>query len=211
MGTGTAALPTCCTVPSPPASYSLADADVKLAGAGTAYNLGRRLASGFDDNGDGYGDLWAASHWTSDGGSYLFHGPITADRDATEAESSLIADYAGTNYFMGTVVSVPGDLDQDGFDDVVLGSGLFELGISGASYREAYGTFLFMGPVSGSHDESSAAPHFLSSTGSTRWAGMVGSPGDISGDGAPDLVIASLSSPAEGTPDGSSIFFGPSF
>jgi hypothetical protein len=192
-------------------SYSLADADAKLAGAGTAYNLGRRLASGIDDNGDGYGDLWASTHWTSDGGSYLFRGPLTADRDTTEADASLIADYAGTNYFMGTVVSAPGDLDQDGFDDVVLGSGLFELDNSGASYREAYGAFLFMGPVSGNHDESSAATHFLSSTGSTRWAGNVGSPGDISGDGAPDLVIASLSMPTEGTPDATSIFFGSAF
>jgi hypothetical protein len=78
-----------------------------------------------DVDGDGFGDLIIGGP-TSDvggedsGGAWLVFGPVSGTMDLNAADVQLSGGAAFD--FAGTSVSGVGDIDNDGFDDVVIGA-----------------------------------------------------------------------------------------
>jgi hypothetical protein len=103
----------------------LPDYDVKIMGANAGDQAGSSVDSAGDVDGDGFGDLIIGGP-TSDvggedsGGAWLVFGPVSGTMDLNAADVQLSGGAAFD--FAGTSVSGVGDIDNDGFDDVVIGA-----------------------------------------------------------------------------------------
>ena len=161
-----------------------AEADVSLAGAG--YPVER----GGDTNGDGHLDLLVGSE--DDGGTgkaFVAMGPFTADSSLTSVSATLAGDHERD--LTGRALSSAGDVDADGFDDVLVGAP--GAGDSGGS------AYLLLGPFSGSTSIGTSAD--------TIWNPELGAPrlgASVAPSGGADLDEfggALIGAPAEPYPD----------
>lgn len=143
-----------------------------------------------DVNGDGHADLMVAAPLDSQVGTvYLFDGPVDptiALEDARATFSSPDANGGG----LGSGVAGLGDVNGDGYDDVIIGSaGLNDTGL-GVTYPMTGAAFLFYGPVSGDLDIW-AADTVLLGEGAGDCAGLtLSEAGDIDGDGYDDVLVS---------------------
>jgi hypothetical protein len=172
----------------------LADADVSFIGQ-VLENSGCSVASAGDVNGDGYDDILIGARHNSEGGSnagksYLFFGrPDFAWPSSvylTEADASFIGEEVDDK--SGLSVACAGDVNRDGYDDIIIG----------APYNDASGdgagkTYLILGKETGdwSKDTDLAdADVFLLGEGVGDNSGFsVACAGDVNGDGYGDFLI----------------------
>ena len=164
----------------------------------TAQDLsGFAVSSAGDFNGDGYDDLLVSADRddataTDAGTSYLIFGGATRptadillDDDLDSAGIRLTGEAAGD--FSGLELASVGDVNGDGYDDVVVGA-LKHNNYNGASY-------VVYGNEDGTDISLSAA-----TAGVDKWSGAsdqqfgydVYSAGDFNGDGFDDLIIAGV-------------------
>jgi hypothetical protein len=109
------------------ASLSLADADTSFLGEASGDYLGRTLATAGDVNGDGYGDFILGSPYNDEGGQwagqvYLLLGRPSlwpAGTAVDEADASLVGEGEYNELHMASGL---GDLNGDGFDDILAGT-----------------------------------------------------------------------------------------
>lgn len=125
----------------------------------------------------------------------------TAATSAAEATTTTRDDE--TNSDFGATLLVPGDLDGDGRDDVVVGApGADETG------DEDGRAWVFTTPA----DSTAGATGWVLGKGAeSRASATLAAPGDVSGDGLADVWIGGPGAdPASGTVDGSfSLYLGP--
>jgi hypothetical protein len=104
---------------------NMASADAIIVGEVPEAAAGQKVAGGGDVNGDGYTDLLIGAPGAGQGGdaagaAYLFHGPLAGTRSVNMADAVLrgekAEDYAGSD------VSFAGDVDGDGYTDVLVGA-----------------------------------------------------------------------------------------
>jgi len=181
-GAGQAALflaPTAGTV-------TLSDADALFLGEAEDDYAGAALASG-DVDGDGQPDLLIGAYGndeadTNAGKVYLTYGPATGTVDLATADASLLGEQSEDD--AGLSVAIPGDVDGDGRDDLLIGApgakdGVVETGKAYLLYGAPTGTI-------GLQD----ADTILVGEGAGHWAGhAVAGAGDLDGDGLDDLVV----------------------
>ena len=115
--------------PLAPAHHDLDDAPLVLEGdsAGDMMGLSVASASGgsTDVDGDGYADLLVGTPYSdvysSDaGGAWLYYGPLSAGTLATsDADVAFEGYWSG---YTGTALDVVGDVDGDGYTDVLVGA-----------------------------------------------------------------------------------------
>jgi len=135
---------------------SAAEAQAKLIGL-EGESAGIALAAVGDVNGDGFDDLLVGapnSSWQSGGtGSgrvYLAAGPLTGDVDLSSSAGVWTGSYLEGH--AGISVSAAGDVNNDGYDDFVVGEYLSSTGST-----QAGAAYLVHGPaISGSLGSSSA-------------------------------------------------------
>ncbi|MBK8554171.1 MAG: FG-GAP repeat protein [Ignavibacteria bacterium] len=147
--------------------------------------LGWTVSNAGDVNGDGFSDIIAgANYYTNDqqyeGRAYVFYGSVLGL--SSTPNKILESNQANSNF--GYSVSVAGDLNNDGFSDVIVGAPLFDNG-----EIDEGKTFVYYGSATG---PSTAANMTGESNQATSFFGISVSPaGDINGDGFDDVIIGS--------------------
>jgi len=126
-------------------------------------HFGMSVASG-DFDGDGYGDVVVAEEEGAVG-LYVFHG----SDQGLEAVASWTANPGGAIWW----VADAGDVDADGYDDLIVGGG--------------GGVSLYPGSADGLADEPSWTAQ--SEEGGINFGHSVDGAGDVNGDGYDDVVI----------------------
>lgn len=142
--------------------------------------FGAALSPAGDVNGDGYGDLLVgAPGYGGDGGAFVYLGSA-AGIQTTVAWSWTIDDFTAGSAGLGSAVSTAGDVDGDGYDDILVAAPTAYAGFRG---RVA----LFRGGVGG----LAAAPSW-DVTGAAlgdKFGASLAAAGDVNCDGFDDVVV----------------------
>jgi hypothetical protein len=142
-----------------------------------------------DVNGDGRGDLLVGDYDASftnpatHGGRVLvFHGQAGSVGLATTPAATVGSDQDLAQF--GVTVAGAKDVNKDGFEDIVVGAGLYDNG----EFNEGK-AFLYYGSSSGLN----TTPHGFGETNQANAnLGRVASVGDVDADGYADVVVTSL-------------------
>lgn len=174
-------------------AYESADADARVHGLspGDDVGWGISIALGADLDGDGYGDLvvGARGHDLSptapDGGLVtVWRGPLPPGSQGLNAAwASWVG--AGESDWTGDSVALPGDVDGDGAQDLVIGSGYAE---AAGSLRPFGAVYTVAGPLRGGTYDLGRDATGTGWAGSTRDRLRVHAAGDLNGDGRPDVA-----------------------
>jgi len=156
--------------------------DLKMTGSAVGDELGDSVSATGDVNGDGYDDMIVGAGAASNGSDasgmvYIYFGGATPNN---VADITLSGEVAG-DYFGLSVVS--GDVNDDGYDDVVVGAPW------GGDYANGR-VYLFYG---GSSMDTTADVIFnaesTESLDEEQFGYSVDARGDVNGDGFNDIVV----------------------
>jgi len=143
----------------------------------TGAKFGRSVATAGDVNGDGYSDVIVGAPWYNNKGrAFVFLGSASGLRHSpawTKTTSSFAALY-------GSAVGTTGDVNGDGYSDIVVGAPSYAGNDAGA-------TFVYAGSPSG--PSTSAAWVTVGDRTRGYFGASVGTAGDVNGDGYADLVV----------------------
>ena len=153
----------------------------------------RAVASAGDVNNDGFDDLIVGARYNDAGGddagrAYVFSG------QTGDTLYVFTGEAAGDNF--GNSVASAGDVNNDGFDDLIVGAPLNDVGGSNAGRAYVFSgqtgdmLYVFTGE---------AANDFL--------GGSVASAGDVNNDGFDDLIVGATGNDAGGSFAGSAYVF----
>ena len=153
--------------------------------------FGRGVASAGDVNGDGYADvIVGASYYdagqTNEGAAFVFLGSASGigDRTAANAHARLESDQPESLF--GRRVSPAGDVNGDGYADVIVGASHYDAGATDEGVA-----LVFLGSASGIGNVHAADAHaqLESDQQGALFGGDVASAGDVNGDGHADLIV----------------------
>jgi len=150
--------------------------DIIMTGDATNISFGNSVSTAGDVNGDGYSDVIVGAYLYSPGGkSYIFYGGAIMN-NVSDLTLSVIS---GSNYF-GRSVSTAGDVNGDGYSDVIVGDFGYSF-LKGRAYIYFGGAFM----------NNVADEIFTGETDGDRFGISVASAGDVNGDGYSDVLIGS--------------------
>jgi len=169
-------------------SHSLASADSVLMGegAGAEVGWGVSIAGAGDTDGDGYDDMIIGARNDSDaatnaGAAYIVQGPVADGMwSLSLADAKLLGETADD--FTGDSVGGAGDVDGDGFSDVVVGSGYSSLGA-----EEGGAAYVLRGPLTGTSSLADADGIIRAAAAQDRL--RTRGAGDLDNDGLDDIVV----------------------
>ena len=142
------------------------------------------MAGAGDVNGDGYADVivGAGGYSSNTGRAYVYHGGPSG----LSASPAFTATGEGPDNFFGVAVAGAGDVNGDGYADVIVGA----CGYSSYTGR----AYVYHGGPGG----LSASPAF-SATGAATGDGFgfsVAGAGDVNGDGYADVIVGASATAA---------------
>lgn len=174
--------------------------DGTLTGANTADAFGVSVGTAGDVNGDGFDDVIVGANQTmsAPGRAYVFLGGAGVAFDATP--DGTLAGQVNGDYF-GYSVATAGDVNGDGFADVVVGAFVYGSGAGRA--------YVFRGGA-GAFDVT--ADDTLTGNAANDYFGIaVAGAGDVNGDGFADLIVGADGSDVGGSGAGQAfVYFGAS-
>jgi hypothetical protein len=159
-----------------------------LEGTGTFDIFGATLAGAGDLNGDGYADL-AVGAPLADPGNRVDAGSVSVflgGAAGTAAVAAVVLGGVAAGDLFGQSVSGGGDLNGDGYSDLVVGAILASPGGRGHAGTES----VYLGGASGVGP--TAATVLEGDNGDDQFGGASAMAGDVNGDGYTDLVVGSF-------------------
>ncbi|MBK8611717.1 MAG: FG-GAP repeat protein [Chitinophagaceae bacterium] len=152
--------------------------------------FGYSVAGAGDINGDGYSDVIIGAYGFNDGANgqegraFIYHGS-SSGLSANPNNTPDDADQPGANF--GWSVAAAGDVNGDGFSDVIIGAPYYNDGINDDEGR----AFVYHGSAAG----LSATPNSTPDDADQDLASFgisVASAGDVNGDGYSDVIIGAF-------------------
>lgn len=142
--------------------------------------FGVRVAPAGDVNGDGYDDVFVGADLydngqTDEGAAFVYHGGPSG----LSASPDWMVDSDDPSSLFGNDGKSAGDVNGDGYDDVIIGAHQY-----GDSYRGA--AFLYLGSASGL--QATAAWSVTGALSDSR-LGFVAGAGDVNNDGYGDVIV----------------------
>lgn len=192
----------------------------RIDGVGGGDNFGYSVSSAGDVNGDGYDDIIVGAEATdynglNSGSSYVVFGQATYSL-ATLSLASLSGvngfriDGTAAGEFSGYSVSSAGDVNGDGYDDVLIGAYGAD-GLAGESYvvfgqSAAFSATMDLSSLNGTNS------FVVNGVSASDFSGYsVSAAGDVNGDGFDDILIGAYGADNNGLSSGSSyVVFGQS-
>ncbi|SDG90059.1 Por secretion system C-terminal sorting domain-containing protein [Dyadobacter soli] len=162
--------------------------------------FGISVASAGDVNGDGYDDVIVGAPFYNngeafEGAAFLYYG---SNGGIINAPVLLEKDQAFA--FFGISVSAAGDVNGDGYDDLLVGATGFNNGQTGEG-----GVFLYLGSASGINTNSTATLEM--DQAGAGFGFPVSSAGDVNGDGFADVVVGATQYDNGETDEGAAFVF----
>ena len=144
--------------------------------------LGVSVASAGDVNGDGYSDVIVGAHLfdhgeIDEGAAFIYHGSATGI--STTAAAMMESNNAGANF---GIVSGAGDVNGDGYSDVIVGAGLY----SNVEVGEG-AVFIYQGSVTGINTTTPAI--IESNQAGAQFGNSVACAGDVDKNGFSDVIV----------------------
>jgi hypothetical protein len=183
---------------------NLGSAGVTFSGAAAGDQLGYFTGSAGDFNGDGYSDMLLGARRadpngvSSAGSAYIVYGGenlSSSSMSILNVNTGFVLNGAAENGLLGASVASAGDVNGDGFNDVIVG----ELS------NGAGNAYVIFGGDQGNNDVDTAT---LASTGrgftivgsgASHLGRAVSSAGDVNGDGLADVIVGAPGGGSGGT------------
>ncbi|HTE23769.1 FG-GAP-like repeat-containing protein, partial [Flavitalea sp.] len=167
-------------------------------------SFGISVASAGDVNGDGYSDVViGAMNFTEganveEGRAFVYHGSLTG---LSATPNSILDDADQFGALFGRSVACAGDINGDGYADVIVGADSYDDGINTDVGR----AFVYHGSAAGLSASPNSTPDDANQLQS-GFGASVASAGDVNGDGYSDVIIG-----AQGFNDGANTSEGRAF
>ena len=181
-----------------PASASLSSAIARYSGTTAGESAGISVAGGGDIDGDGYVDLLVGAYGNNENGEYAGAAYLVLGNGSPSSTSLAYADakYSGVSEYdmAGLSVAVAGDVNADGYADVLIGAKGNDDGGS-----QAGAAYLVLGGVVPASVVLSAADAEYTGEASSDEAGWPVAPaGDVDGDGYSDVLVGAPANSTSG-------------
>ncbi len=176
-------------------------ASAAISGPTDGSNFGYSVSGAGDVNGDGFDDVivgaydYRSTPTSAPGAAYIFFGGTALAGDlsaASDADVSIVGDNHDDD--LGYSVGGAGDVNKDGFDDVIIG----------APGNMPYYVSIFHGSasISGTLTPANDGSARLVGTGAPDWFGISAQgAGDLNRDGFDDVIVGAMTEDNTGTVD----------
>lgn len=161
--------------------------------------FGWSVAYAGDVNGDGYSDvIVGAAHYTNgqtdEGAAFVYYG------NGSRFNSSTILEINQANAYFGRSVAGAGDVNGDGYSDVVVGAIEYQNG-----QTDEGAAFVFHGSSSGI--STTAATRLEENNSNSDFGYSVASAGDVNGDGYSDVIVGAYNFTNGQTSEGAAFIY----